>query len=122
MGKKILVVDDSKSIRQVVNMALTEAGYEVVEACDGRDALDKCNGQKINLIITDVNMPHMDGISFVTELKKLPAYKFTPVIMLTTEGSENVKMAGKAAGVKAWMVKPFKAPQMLDAVEKLVAL
>ena len=121
MSKTILVVDDSLSIRQVVNMALTEAGYSVIEACDGRDALAKCNGQKINLIVTDVNMPNMDGISFVTELKKLPAYKFTPVIMLTTEGSDKVKMAGKAVGAKAWMVKPFQAPQMLAAVEKLVA-
>ena len=122
MSKSILVVDDAMSVRQVVNVALSEAGYDVIEACDGRDALAKCNGRKINLIITDVNMPNMDGISFVTELKKLPAYKFTPVIMLTTEGSENVKMAGKAAGVKAWMVKPFQAPQMLSAVQKLVAL
>lgn len=120
MSKKILVVDDSMSIRQVVNMALAQAGYDVIEACDGKDALAKCNGQKINLIITDVNMPNMDGISFVIELKKLPAYKFTPVIMLTTEGSENVKTAGKAVGVKAWMVKPFQSTQMLAAVEKLV--
>jgi two-component system chemotaxis response regulator CheY len=120
MSKTILVVDDSMSVRQVVGMSLQSAGFRVLEAVDGRDALNKCNGERINLIITDVNMPNMDGISFVTELKKIAEYKFTPVIMLTTEGSDNVKAAGKAAGVKAWMVKPFKAEQMLDAVNKLI--
>lgn len=111
-----MIVDDSASIRQVVGIALRGAGFEVLEAIDGMDALKKCDGRKIHLIISDVNMPNMDGITFVTELKKLAAYKFTPVIMLTTEGSDEKK----AAGAKAWVVKPFRAEQMLDAVNKLI--
>lgn len=120
MTKTILVVDDSISIRQVVGMTLKGAGFNVVEAIDGKDALSKCTGDKIHLVISDVNMPNMDGITFVTELKKLAAYRFTPVIMLTTEGAEEKKQAGKAAGAKAWVIKPFKPDQMLDAVNKLI--
>ncbi|WP_340680775.1 response regulator [Paraglaciecola sp.] len=120
MSKTILIVDDSISIRQVVGIALKGAGYDVIDAVDGKDALTKLTGQKINLVISDVNMPNMDGITFVTEMKKLPAYRFTPVIMLTTEGADEKKMAGKAAGAKAWVIKPFKAEQMLDAVSKLI--
>lgn len=120
MSKTILVVDDSASLRQVVNIALSGAGYTVIEACDGQDALTKLNGTKINLIVSDVNMPNMDGITFVTKAKQLPDYKFTPVIMLTTESQDEMVQKGKAAGVKAWMVKPFKPEQMLDAVSKLV--
>lgn len=88
MAKTILVVDDSASLRQVVSIALKSAGYDVIEACDGKDALSKLNGAKIHLIISDVNMPNMDGITFVKEAKKLPNYKFTPIIMLTTESQE----------------------------------
>ena len=117
---KILVVDDSDTLRKVVSIALNGAGYEVVEACDGKDALTKLNGDKINLIISDVNMPNMDGISFVKEVKKLPAYKFTPIIMLTTEAGDDLKLEGKEAGAKAWVVKPFKPEKMLEAVQKLV--
>ena len=120
MGKTILIVDDSASVRQVVGIALRGAGYTVIEGVDGADALKKLDGQKIHLIISDVNMPNMDGITFVTEAKKLPAYKFTPVIMLTTESGEEKKKAGQAAGAKAWVVKPFQPPQMLAAVAKLV--
>jgi two-component system chemotaxis response regulator CheY len=120
MAKTILVVDDSTTLRQVVGIALKGAGYDVIEACDGKDALTKLNGQKIHLIISDVNMPNMDGITFVTEAKKLPDYKFTPIIMLTTESGENKKSAGQAAGAKAWVVKPFQPPQMLAAVAKLI--
>ncbi|WP_374337536.1 response regulator [Methyloversatilis sp.] len=119
MSKTIMVVDDSSSLRQVVGIALKGAGYEVVEACDGSDALSKLNGQKVHLVVSDVNMPRMDGITFVKELRKLPAYKFTPVIMLTTENQEAKKAEGQAAGAKAWMVKPFKPEQMLMAVSKL---
>jgi two-component system chemotaxis response regulator CheY len=115
-----MVVDDSASIRQVVGIALRGAGYGVIEACDGKDALSKLTGDKIHLIISDVNMPNMDGISFVKELKNNPRYKFTPVIMLTTEAGKDKMMEGKAAGAKAWVVKPFQPPQMLDAVSKLV--
>lgn len=120
MSKTILVVDDSASIRQIVGIALKSAGYSIVEAVDGKDALTKLNGQKINLVISDVNMPNMDGITFVTEMKKQANYKFTPVIMLTTEGSEEKKKAGQAAGAKAWVVKPFKPEQMLQAVAMLI--
>ncbi|MBV6411067.1 MAG: response regulator [Burkholderiales bacterium] len=120
MGKTILVVDDSASLRQVVNLTLQSAGYEVIEACDGKDALAKLDGKKVHLIISDVNMPNMDGISLVKEVKKHPSYKFTPIIMLTTEAGENRKQEGQAAGAKAWVVKPFQPQQMLAAVSKLV--
>lgn len=120
MAKTILVVDDSSSLRQVVGIALKGAGYEVLEACDGKDALGKLNGKKVHLIISDVNMPNMDGISFVKAAKQLPAYKFTPVIMLTTEAGADKKAAGQAAGAKAWVVKPFVPAQMLAAVSKLI--
>ncbi|NIA52895.1 response regulator [Massilia sp. TW-1] len=119
MAKTIMVVDDSLSIRQVVGIALKQAGYDVIEGVDGKDALAKLTGQKVNLIISDVNMPNMDGISFVRELKTRPAYKFTPVLMLTTESQEDKKEQGKAAGAKAWMVKPFKPEALLAAVQKL---
>jgi two-component system, chemotaxis family, chemotaxis protein CheY len=120
MAKTVMIVDDSASLRQVVNIALKGAGYDVLEGCDGKDALSKLTGQKVHLVISDVNMPNMDGITFVRELKKLPAYKFTPVIMLTTESQESKKAEGQAAGAKAWVVKPFQPPQMLDAVSKLI--
>ncbi|KQV30173.1 MULTISPECIES: response regulator [Massilia] len=119
MAKTIMVVDDSISIRQVVGIALKQAGYDVIEGVDGKDALAKLTGQKVNLIISDVNMPNMDGITFVRELKTRPAYKFTPVLMLTTESQEDKKEQGKAAGARAWMVKPFKPEALLAAVQKL---
>lgn len=120
MSKTILIVDDSASIRQVVGLALKREGYDVIEAGDGVDALSKLNGVKIHLIISDVNMPNMDGITFVKEVKKLPNYKFTPVCMLTTESEQSKMQEGKVAGAKAWVVKPFQPPQLLDAVSKLV--
>lgn len=120
MGKTVLIVDDSASLRQVVSIALKGAGYEVLEGCDGKDALTKLDGQKVHLIISDVNMPNMDGIAFVKEVKKLPDYKFTPIIMLTTESQEAKKQEGQAAGAKAWVVKPFKPEQMVTAVSKLI--
>lgn len=120
MAKTILIVDDSSSLRQVVAIALRGAGYEVIEGCDGQDAISKMNGVKIHLIISDVNMPNMDGISFVKEVKAMSNYKFTPIIMLTTESQQSMKEQGKAAGAKAWVVKPFKPDQLLNAVEKLV--
>jgi len=120
MAKTVLVVDDSASIRQVVAITLKGAGFDVIEAVDGRDALSKLSGQRVHLIISDVNMPNMDGISFLKEVKARAEYKFTPVIMLTTESAEDKKMAGQAAGAKAWMVKPFQPAQMLAAVNKLV--
>ncbi len=120
MAKTVMVVDDSASLRQVVSIALKGAGYEVIEAADGQDALNKLDGQKVHLVISDVNMPNMDGISFVKNLKQLPEYKFTPVIMLTTESQEGKKAEGQAAGAKAWVVKPFQPAQMLAAVSKLI--
>jgi len=120
MAKTIMIVDDSASLRQVVAISLKGAGYEVVEACDGVDALKKLDGRKLHLIISDVNMPNMDGLTFVKAAKQLPAYKFTPVIMLTTEAGDAMKQQGQAAGAKAWVVKPFQPAQMLAAVAKLV--
>ena len=120
MSKTILIVDDSASIRQLMNFTLKGAGYTVVEAVDGKDALTKLDGQKINLVISDVNMPNMDGITFLKALKQMANYKFTPVIMLTTEGSTEMKQSGQAAGAKAWMVKPFNPEQILKAVAMLV--
>lgn len=120
MAKTILFVEDSASVRQVMNSTLTREGYEVILACDGQDALAKLNGTKIHLIISDVNMPNMDGLTFVKSVKQLPAYKFTPIIMLTTENQATKMNEGKAAGVKAWIVKPFQPPQLLAAVAQLI--
>lgn len=120
MAKTIMIVDDSASLRQVVAISLRGAGYEVIEGCDGADALKKLTGQKVHLIISDVNMPNMDGITMVKAVKALPAYKFTPIVMLTTESQEAKKQQGQAAGAKAWMVKPFNPPQLLAVVQKLV--
>lgn len=120
MSKTVLIVDDSASIRQVVSITLKGAGYQVIEGCDGKDALTKLDGRKVHLIISDVNMPNMDGITFLKNVKQMPAYKFTPVIMLTTEAGESKKEEGRAAGAKAWVVKPFQPAQMLTAVSKLI--
>jgi two-component system chemotaxis response regulator CheY len=120
MAKKILLVDDSASVRTVAGIALRGAGYEVVEAANGQEGLGRLNGDKINLIISDVNMPVMDGITFLKEVKRHPNYRFTPVIMLTTEAGEDKKQEGRAAGAKAWIVKPFQPQTMLDAVSKLI--
>jgi len=120
MAKTIMIVDDSASIRQVVGLTLKGAGFDVIDAIDGVDALKKLDGVKIHLLITDVNMPNMDGITLVQEAKKLPAYKFTPMMMLTTEASDEKKQAGRAAGAKAWLVKPFQPPMLLAAVSKLI--
>jgi len=119
MSKTIMIVDDSASIRTVVGIALRGAGYTVIEACDGKDAISKLAGQKVNLIVSDVNMPVMDGITFVKNVKQMPAHRFTPIIMLTTESGEDKKLEGQAAGARAWVVKPFKPEQMLAAVQRL---
>lgn len=120
MSKTILVVDDSASLRMAVRIALEGAGYTVIEAGDGKLGLAALTGQTIHLIISDVNMPNMDGLTMVTEIKKDPKYKFTPVIMLTTEAGADMKEKGRAAGAKAWMIKPFKPEQMLQAAQKLL--
>jgi two-component system chemotaxis response regulator CheY len=120
LAKTILIVDDSAGIRQIVSFTLESAGYEVIEGLDGADALTKLAGQKVHLIICDVNMPNMDGISFVREIKRSADYKFIPIIMLTTESQDRKKLEGQAAGAKAWIVKPFQPDQMLSAVSKLI--
>jgi two-component system chemotaxis response regulator CheY len=118
--KTILIIDDSAGIREIVTHTLQSGGYEVIEGVDGADALTKLTGQKIHLIICDVNMPNMDGISFVREIKQTDAYKFVPIIMLTTESQERIKLEGLAAGARAWIVKPFLPDQLLSAVAKLI--
>lgn len=120
MPKTILIVDDSASLRQVVKITLQGAGYEVIDAANGQEGLAQLDGRKVHLIVSDVNMPVMDGISFVRALKQLPSYRFTPVIMLTTESSEAKKKAGQEAGAKAWVVKPFQPPVLLDAISRLI--
>jgi two-component system, chemotaxis family, chemotaxis protein CheY len=120
MAKSILVVDDSGSVRNVVSIALRSAGYEVLEASDGLEGMKRLDGRKLHLIISDVNMPRMDGISFLREVKKHPQYKFTPVMMLTTEAGDDRREQGRTEGAKAWMTKPFQPEKMLMAVQKLV--
>jgi two-component system chemotaxis response regulator CheY len=120
MTKRILLVDDSASVRQVAGIALRRAGYETVEAENGQDGLSKLDGGKLNLIISDVNMPVMNGIEFLKAVKQHATCKFTPVIMLTTEAGDDMKQQGRAAGAKAWIVKPFQPQTLLDAVSKLV--
>lgn len=121
MSRTILVVDDSSSLRTVVRLALQRAGYAVIEAGDGQQALSALEGAgKVNLVVSDVNMPNMDGITFLTHLKQHPRHKYVPVVMLTTEGQDEMKARGRAAGAKAWIVKPFNPPQLLEAVSKLV--
>ncbi|MBI3608239.1 MAG: response regulator [Nitrospirae bacterium] len=121
MGKTVLVVDDSVSMRQMVGFTLTNAGYTVVEAVDGQDAVSKLTGgAKPNLVITDLNMPVMDGISFIKHVRAMPDFKFTPILMLTTESADNKKKDGQAAGATGWIVKPFNPEQMLNVVKKVM--
>jgi two-component system chemotaxis response regulator CheY len=120
MSKTIMVVDDSTSIRQVSKMVLTSKGYDVVTAEDGQDALQQLDGRKIHLIISDLNMPRLDGLSLLRKVKELPAYKFTPFVMLTTESGESFMTQGKNAGAKAWMVKPFQPEALMNVVQKLL--
>ncbi len=119
MSKTVMIVDDSGSFRTVVKLALQKAGYGVLEAVDGKDAVSKLTGQKLNLIVCDVNMPNMDGLSFLRHLKGTGAYKFVPVIMLTTESQESKKAEGRAAGARAWITKPFQPSTLVEAVNKL---
>jgi two-component system, chemotaxis family, chemotaxis protein CheY len=120
MAKTILSVDDSASIRQMVSFTLKGAGYNVLEAVDGEDGLTKMNGSDVNMVITDLNMPKLDGIGFIKKIRANPKTKFIPVIMLTTESQADKKQAGKAAGATGWIVKPFKPEQLLDVVKKVL--
>ena len=120
MGKSIMTVDDSPSIRQMVSFTLKNAGYDVVEAEDGVDALNKLQSQIVNMVITDLNMPNMDGIELIKKLRANPDYKFAPIIMLTTESQQEKKGEGKAAGATGWIVKPFKPEQLLGVVRKVL--
>ena len=120
MGKKILFVDDSASMRQVVGMAISGAGYEVTTANDGKDGLGKAQQAKFDAIITDLNMPNMNGIEMIKATKQIPNNKFTPIIMLTTEAGDDMKQQGREAGAKVWVVKPFKPDQLLGVLKKLI--
>jgi len=116
----ILAVDDSASMRQMVAFTLKGAGHQVVEAADGKQALDAARKTRVNLVVTDVNMPVMDGITLIKELRALPEYKFTPMLMLTTESAAHKKAEGKAAGATGWIVKPFNPDQLLATIQKVL--
>ncbi len=117
---RILSVDDSASIRQMVSFTLTKEGYEVIEASDGQDALSKLGGSPVNMVITDLHMPVMDGIELIKSLRANPAYKFTPIVMLTTESHQDRKDKGRQAGATGWIVKPFKPDQLIAVVKRLL--
>ncbi|MFY8351667.1 response regulator [Pseudoalteromonas sp. SSM20] len=118
--KKILAVDDSASMRQMVGFTLKKAGFDVTEAKDGSEALEIAKGESFDVVISDVNMPVMDGITLIRELRALPAYKFTPMLMLTTESGLDKKTEGKAAGATGWIVKPFNPDQLLAVIKKVI--
>jgi len=118
--KHILTVDDSSSVRQMVGFTLRKAGYEVAEAVDGRDGLAKIAAGKFDLIITDLNMPNVDGIELIVSVRKIPEYRFVPILMLSTESQAEKKDAGRKAGATGWIVKPFNADQLVAVVQKLV--
>jgi two-component system, chemotaxis family, chemotaxis protein CheY len=120
MSKRILSVDDSASIRQLVVFTLEKEGYEVVSAVDGQDALSKVKAAIVDMVITDLNMPNMDGIELIQALRSEPGFKFTPIVMLTTESAMNKKDAGKQAGATGWIVKPFKPEQLITVVKRLL--
>lgn len=120
MAKIILAVDDSISMRQMVSFTLKSAGYEVVEAVDGEDAAEKAKMETVDLILTDQNMPKMDGITLIQRLRSLPQYVSKPILILTTESGEAIKAKGKAAGATGWMVKPFDPDKLLAVVKRLI--
>ncbi len=117
---KILAVDDSASMRQMVAFTLKSAGFDVTDASDGVEALKIAKTQSFDVVISDVNMPNMDGLSLCRELRQLPSFKFTPILMLTTESSPEKKQAGRSAGATGWIVKPFNPDQLLATVNKVV--
>ncbi|MBJ6723139.1 response regulator [Geomesophilobacter sediminis] len=120
MAKTIMTADDSASVRQMVTFTLKQGGYDVVEAVDGKDALQKLSQCKVDMLITDLNMPNLDGIGLIKGARALPACKFIPIIMLTTESQDSKKAEGKAAGATGWIVKPFKPEQLMAVVKKVL--
>ena len=120
MPKRIMTVDDSASVRQMICFTLKQAGHEVVEAKDGQDALEKLDSTPVSMLITDLNMPKIDGIELIKQVRSKPQYKFMPIIMLTTESQASKKQEGKAAGATGWIVKPFKPEQLLGVVKKVL--
>jgi len=120
MSKCIMTVDDSASVRQMVTFTLKGAGYEVVEAIDGKDALSKLQTNPVHMVITDLNMPNLDGIGLIKGVRANAAYKFIPIIMLTTESQDTKKQEGKSAGATGWIVKPFKPEQLITVIKKVL--
>jgi two-component system chemotaxis response regulator CheY len=120
MPKAVLIVDDSTSMRQMVSFTMKEAGFDVIEGGNGQEALSHVEGKSVNLVITDLNMPVMDGMSLIRALRAKPEFKFTPILMLTTESQQEKKLEGKAAGATGWIVKPFNPEQLLQVVQKVV--
>ena len=120
MGKSVLVVDDSTSMRQMVAFTLKSAGFSVVEGGNGKEGLQKLDGQKVDLVISDLNMPIMNGLDMIRQIRSRPQYKFTPILMLTTESQEAKKAEGKAAGATGWIVKPFNPDQLLMVIKKVL--
>ncbi len=120
MAKVIMTADDSASIRQMVSFTLGQEGYEIVEAEDGKDALGKLNSTKVDMLITDLNMPNMDGIELIRKARENQQYKFIPIVMLTTESQDSKKQEGKKAGATGWIVKPFKPEQLVSVVKKVL--
>lgn len=120
MAKTILAVDDSASIRQMVSFTLKSAGYDVVEAVDGMDGLEKAKSRSVNLVLTDQNMPRMDGLTLIKNLRGTPQYASTPILMLTTESSDAMKSQGRAAGATGWLVKPFDPQKLIEVVRKVI--
>jgi two-component system, chemotaxis family, chemotaxis protein CheY len=120
MSKTILTVDDSASMRQMIAFTLRNAGYEVIEAVDGQDALDQLGRTTVQMIVTDLNMPRVDGLQLIQRTRALPAYKYVPIVMLTTESDDAKKQAGRAAGATGWIVKPFRSEQLIAVAKKLL--
>jgi two-component system chemotaxis response regulator CheY len=120
MGKTIMTVDDSASMRQMVSFTLKRAGHDVIEACDGKDALNKLTGSSVQMIITDLNMPNMDGFMFIKAVRASPQFRCVPIIMLTTESQGDKVREGKAAGATGWIVKPFNADDLLGVIKKVL--
>jgi two-component system chemotaxis response regulator CheY len=120
MSKTILAVDDSGSLRQMVVFSLKAAGYQVIEAVDGLDGLEKAKKQVVDLVLTDQNMPKMDGLALIKALRELPSYQKVPILMLTTEASDEVKAKGRAAGANGWLVKPFDPQKLTEVVKKVI--